>query len=465
MAAIVEIRTCRRALLSPAKRVRTIEGHAERDAQGDVVALSPVQRAFIRHFAFQCGYCARLRHSRDGAHRASGRRPIRRSEIGPRSRRRSPFICRCTGYNAHYYQAVRSVILATPGALRRRSAGVMTLSRTWRRWFLAATIVGIVVGAAALDLPRCVRAQRRQPPSTPPATSGAAGRARSQGTLHRRRCRLRRLPYRRGAPWSRPFEMPIGTLFATNISPDRETGIGGWTCGFHRAVRDGVGKGGRHLYPAMPCICLLPADDRRRRCGLRLSLTRGRSVSQPAGRLSLPLCAPRFLTFWDLLQLADRYPAAHPASLPPGTAAAIVDAGSLRRSATLAHLAKWDDPVALSARCCHRGASMRRPSRRGPCAAGLRAGTAGRLHAHRNRTAGRDGLRDVRRRHHSTQYLSAADAAASYLSCRPANRHPRRQPLPPPLAARPRRRHRLYLDVCAGCHGVAGEACRTSHRR
>ena len=28
----------------------------------------------------------------------------------------------------------------------------MTLSRTWRRWFLAATIVGIVVGAAALTI-------------------------------------------------------------------------------------------------------------------------------------------------------------------------------------------------------------------------------------------------------------------------------------------------------------------------
>lgn len=58
-----------------------------------------------------------------------------------------------------------------------------------------------------------------------------------------------------GATWAGglPFETPFGTLYATNISPDKEFGIGSWTrAEFHRAVRDGVGKGGRHLYPAMP---------------------------------------------------------------------------------------------------------------------------------------------------------------------------------------------------------------------
>lgn len=46
---------------------------------------------------------------------------------------------------------------------------------------------------------------------------------------------------------------PIGTIYATNITPDKDTGIGGWTYGdFERAVRRGVGHDGSALYPAMP---------------------------------------------------------------------------------------------------------------------------------------------------------------------------------------------------------------------
>ncbi|MFJ3486877.1 c-type cytochrome [Pseudomonas sp. NPDC090202] len=49
------------------------------------------------------------------------------------------------------------------------------------------------------------------------------------------------------------IKSPIGTIYSTNISPDRETGIGGWTYGeFERAVRRGVGHDGSALYPAMP---------------------------------------------------------------------------------------------------------------------------------------------------------------------------------------------------------------------
>ena len=51
----------------------------------------------------------------------------------------------------------------------------------------------------------------------------------------------------------RGIESPIGTIYATNITPDKETGIGGWTYGdFERAVRRGVGHDGSALYPAMP---------------------------------------------------------------------------------------------------------------------------------------------------------------------------------------------------------------------
>ncbi|UCJ18479.1 cytochrome c [Pseudomonas sp. MM211] len=49
------------------------------------------------------------------------------------------------------------------------------------------------------------------------------------------------------------IESPIGTIYSTNITPDKQTGIGDWTYGeFERAIRRGVGHDGSALYPAMP---------------------------------------------------------------------------------------------------------------------------------------------------------------------------------------------------------------------
>ncbi|WEF30049.1 cytochrome c [Klebsiella aerogenes] len=50
-----------------------------------------------------------------------------------------------------------------------------------------------------------------------------------------------------------PMETPIGTIYSTNITPDKEQGIGGYTFEeFDDAVRKGVRKDGSTLYPAMP---------------------------------------------------------------------------------------------------------------------------------------------------------------------------------------------------------------------
>lgn len=49
------------------------------------------------------------------------------------------------------------------------------------------------------------------------------------------------------------FRTPFGTLYSTNISPDRETGIGKWSAeDFHRALHWGLRPDGTHLYPAFP---------------------------------------------------------------------------------------------------------------------------------------------------------------------------------------------------------------------
>ena len=50
-----------------------------------------------------------------------------------------------------------------------------------------------------------------------------------------------------------PLETPFGALIPPNITPDKETGIGNWTKEeFRAALKDGVGHGGKRLYPAMP---------------------------------------------------------------------------------------------------------------------------------------------------------------------------------------------------------------------
>ena len=58
-----------------------------------------------------------------------------------------------------------------------------------------------------------------------------------------------------GQPFAggRPIETPFGSVIASNITPDPETGIGAWTDEeFARAVAQGIGRNGVHLYPAMP---------------------------------------------------------------------------------------------------------------------------------------------------------------------------------------------------------------------
>src|SRR5213075_1547913 len=56
-------------------------------------------------------------------------------------------------------------------------------------------------------------------------------------------------PYAGGTPLKTPF----GTVHGTNVTPDPETGIGKWSLeAFTRAMREGVDREGRNLFPAFP---------------------------------------------------------------------------------------------------------------------------------------------------------------------------------------------------------------------
>ncbi|MBN3761431.1 cytochrome c [Burkholderia sp. Ac-20365] len=58
-----------------------------------------------------------------------------------------------------------------------------------------------------------------------------------------------------GKPFAGGYAMKtgFGTIYSTNISPDRETGIGTWSeAAFLRAMHEGVARDGSHLFPAFP---------------------------------------------------------------------------------------------------------------------------------------------------------------------------------------------------------------------
>ena len=107
-----EVRTCiTGAHFFDGKRVRTIEGHAKRDAKGEVSELNPIQQKFVDKFAFQCSYCT------PGYVNAATvlveklqRQPVKRSELeGEIEDALGKHICRCTGY-VRYYSAARDVV-------------------------------------------------------------------------------------------------------------------------------------------------------------------------------------------------------------------------------------------------------------------------------------------------------------------------------------------------------------------
>jgi len=90
--------------------IRTIEGHA-RDGE-----LTTLQKAFIEHFSFQCGYCTSgfLNESQVLLERLQSA-PIQRAAVEDTILDAlDGHLCRCTGY-VKYHEAVRDVILADPG--------------------------------------------------------------------------------------------------------------------------------------------------------------------------------------------------------------------------------------------------------------------------------------------------------------------------------------------------------------
>ena len=122
--------------------------------------------------------------------------------------------------------------------------------RPWRGFFAGASISLAGLAAAVFPWRPAIAPIERPDPSTYSAATIERGRQlaalgdcavchTSQGGLTN--------------AGGRPLETPFGRIYTTNITPDPETGLGNWSyTAFERAMRQGIHRDGRHLYPAFP---------------------------------------------------------------------------------------------------------------------------------------------------------------------------------------------------------------------
>lgn len=99
------------------------------------------------------------------------------------------------------------------------------------------------------------------------------------------------------------FKLPFGALYSTNITPDKETGIGNYSDQeFLNAVHRGVRRDGAHLYPAMPFTSytyMTDADALAIKAYL-FSLPAVRAVPPP-NTLTFPFNQRWAMQFWSIV--------------------------------------------------------------------------------------------------------------------------------------------------------------------
>ncbi|HEX2828555.1 MAG TPA: cytochrome c [Burkholderiales bacterium] len=100
-----------------------------------------------------------------------------------------------------------------------------------------------------------------------------------------------------------PLRTQFGTIYGTNITPDPETGIGRWSLeAFTRAVREGVARDGRQLYPVFPYdhFTLLGDDDIRALYAFIMTREPVRAET-PANEVYFPINFRSLIAGWKIL--------------------------------------------------------------------------------------------------------------------------------------------------------------------
>ena len=100
-----------------------------------------------------------------------------------------------------------------------------------------------------------------------------------------------------------PIETPFGTVYSANITPDVETGIGGWSyAAFARAMREGISRDGHHLYPVFPYTDFTrTSDDDLQALYAYLMSRPATGAVPPRTRLAFPMSLRPVMAGWNLL--------------------------------------------------------------------------------------------------------------------------------------------------------------------
>ena len=103
----------------------------------------------------------------------------------------------------------------------------------------------------------------------------------------------------------RPLETPFGVLYGTNITPAPERGIGRWSeAAFVRAMRAGLDREGRHLYPAFPYDHFrLIGDDDLHALYAYIMTREPVDAAPPPNRLRFPFNVRPLVAVWKALYL------------------------------------------------------------------------------------------------------------------------------------------------------------------
>jgi mono/diheme cytochrome c family protein len=120
-----------------------------------------------------------------------------------------------------------------------------------------------------------------------------------------------------GKPFAggRPFVLPFGVLYSPNITPDAATGIAGYSDqDWLRMLHQGVGRGGRYLYPAMPYPSYTGMSDSDA-LAIKAYLMSLPPVHAkiPANHLHFPFNQRWGMVFWNILNNPDTRFAPDPA--------------------------------------------------------------------------------------------------------------------------------------------------------
>ncbi|NKL66803.1 molybdopterin cofactor-binding domain-containing protein [Rhizobium leguminosarum] len=110
-----------------------------------------------------------------------------------------------------------------------------------------------------------------------------------------------------GTPFAggRRFDTPFGAVYATNITPDVQSGIGAWSYpAFERAMREGISRDGHHLYPAHPYTSFAGAEDADLQALYAYMMTQAPVAEKaPETKLKFPYSIRAMMAGWNALFL------------------------------------------------------------------------------------------------------------------------------------------------------------------